>query len=64
MKLYLGEKCLPADEKSARRLVLERSFFCLLDNILYRVMKDGTLRLVPPTEDRKTLYQEAHAGQF
>ena len=27
-------------------------------------MKDGTLRLVPPTEDRHTLFLEAHAGRF
>ena len=27
-------------------------------------MPDGTLRLVPPTVDRQTLFEEAHAGKF
>ena len=46
------------------QLTLECSCFSLIDNILFRIMPDGTLRLIPPTVDRHTLFEEAHAGKF
>ena len=61
---YLKDGTLPPDENAARHLVLERSCFCLEDDVLYRVMRDGTLRLVPPAGVRRELFQEAHAGKF
>ena len=58
----IGE--LPEDDKVAKQLVLGQSSFSLNDNVLYSVLQDGTLRLVPPTADRPTLFEEAHAGRF
>ena len=32
--------------------------------MLYHIAMDGTLRIVPPGEDREGLIQEAHGGKF
>ena len=34
----------------------------LLEGVLHFVMKDKTLRIVPPQWDRKQLFDEVHAG--
>ena len=36
----------------------------LIDNVLYHIAMDGTLRIVPPGEDREGLIQEAHGGKL
>ena len=36
----------------------------MVDGILYRIMPDQTLRIIPPTVDRKGLFLEAYAGTF
>ena len=61
---YLEDGTLPDEEKRARRLLLEQSQFALIGGILYRALPDGALRLVPPTTDRQSLFEEAHAGKF
>ena len=48
---YLETGDLPQEDKRARELTLSRSFFTLLEGILYRIEPDKTLRLVPPTTD-------------
>lgn len=64
VRSYLQDGTLPEDERAARHLILEQSSFSLVDNVLYRIVQDGSLRLVPPTEDRYLLFEEAHAGRF
>ena len=61
---FLRDGTLPAEEKAARKLLLDQSHYTLLDDILYRVMRDSTLRVIPPTEDQHPLFREAHAGTF
>ena len=61
---FLDTRTLPDEEKKARELVLVEDMYQLTDNVLYRVEKDKTLRLIPPTEDREKLFQEAHQGKF
>ena len=61
---YHRNGTLPGEERAARQLVVEQQNFSLIDDILYRVMKDGTLRLVPPAGDRRELFREAYAGKF
>ena len=61
---YHRNGTLPTDARAARQLILEQQNFCLIDGVLYRVMRDGTLRLVPPTEHHQALFREAHAGKF
>ena len=61
---YHRNDTLPGEERAARQLVVEQQNFSLIDDILYRVMKDGSLRLVPPAGDHRELFREAHAGKF
>lgn len=34
------------------------------EGVLYYVEADKTLCLIPPTDNRKHLFQEAHSGKF
>ena len=62
--VYLETGVLPEDEGRARTLVLSSSQYVLEDEVLYRVEKDSTLRIVPPRSQRQELFNEAHAGVF
>ena len=64
LRHFLQDGTLPEDEKVARKLLFDHTHYTLLDGVLYRVMRDSTLRLVPPTEARHSLFREAHAGAF
>ena len=55
---------LPTDKDAARRLVLEGPRYCLLNEVLYWVGEDGTLRLVSPTDDHHAYFLAVHAGKF
>ena len=35
-----------------------------VDGVLYRIMEDKTLRIIPPAEHRHKLFLEAHGGVF
>ena len=61
---YLEDGELPQDEKTARELVLGASQFTIIDEVLYHVEPDKTLRVIPPTSDRHQLFKEAHEGSF
>ena len=60
--LYLEGGVLPADDNRAREIALTHSQYEIVDSILYYVEKDNTLRVIPATEDRKRLFDEAHSG--
>lgn len=36
----------------------------MLEGVLYYVEKDKTLKIIPPQEDRKSLFTEVHSGRF
>ena len=61
---YISDDVLPEDDKEARQLFLSSSKFTILDNILYHIESDKTLRVVVPETNRKVLFDEAHAGMF
>ena len=61
---YLLNNELPPDEKKAREIVLQRSEFEMVEGVLYHVEKDKTLRVVPPLQDRRELFESAHGGVF
>ena len=61
---YLAEKKLPDDEKTAREIVLSRDQYALVQDELYRIDKDGKLRIIPPVSQRKKLFNEVHHGAF
>jgi hypothetical protein len=61
---YLKTGSLPPGDKEARKIVLASSQYMLEDDVLYRVEDNGTLRVVPPTDMRESLFMEVHGGKF
>ena len=60
---YHQDGTLP-EERTAQHIILEQQNFSPIDDIHYRVMKNGTLHLISPVEDHQKLFQEAHVGKF
>ena len=61
---YLESGTLPEETKKACELVLTQSQYEIVDGVLYHVEPDKTLRMIPPTSDRKQIFEEAHSGAF
>ena len=61
---YLTQGVLPQDHHQARELALSKSQYKMIDDVLYYIRPDKTLRVIPPTSDREKLFQEAHEGAF
>ena len=61
---YLEDSSLPEDDAIARRIVLASPRYVIEDHVLYRVEDDSTLRVVPPSNHRRRLFDEIHAGAF
>ena len=64
---YLKDGILLQSEKEAKELVLNKGQYVLLTmycSTMYHTATDGTLRIVPPGEDREGLIQEAHKGKL
>ena len=61
---FMEDGDLPEDPQQAKALVLQQSQYSLVDGVLYRVIGDGTLRIIPPTADRQSLFHTIHAGKF
>ena len=61
---FLEYCVLPNNDKKARKLLLSRSQYCLMDGVLHYVVADKTLRLVPPLSDREQHFEEAHSKPF
>ena len=59
---FLESEILPSTEKQAKAIALTHSQYTLIDDILYYVQQDGSLR--PPTNSREELFQQAHEGNF
>ena len=64
--VYLQNGVLPENEVAARRLVLERSRYSIVDGILHYEHPDvpGVLRCAVPLCLREQLLKEAHGGKF
>ena len=60
----LVEGTLPKDEKKAKELALTKTQYEIVDDVLYHVEADKTLRVIPPEKDREKLFHEAHDGAF
>ena len=61
--VYLEDDVLPDEEKKVQEIVLGRTQYTIVDNILYRVEPDKTLRVVVPESDREDLFNEARSGE-
>jgi hypothetical protein len=61
---YLEDGTLPQDEKDARVVALSAEQYTLIEDVLYYLAKDKTLRVVLAKEDRKKAFQEVHESKF
>ena len=61
---YLDTGILPEDDRWGKQIGMTSSQYTVLDRVLYRVVTDGTLRLIPPSHLREQLFHELHAGKF
>lgn len=64
MLTYLSEGLLPKDNKHAKELALTKSQYTLVDQALYHVERDNTLRLIPPSLSRERLFTDVHSGPY
>ena len=62
--VFLETGTLPPRDQDARQIVLASEQFTLEEDVLYYVENDGTLRVVPPVNQRERLVNEAHSGKF
>ena len=61
---YLETGNLPQDEKQAREPVISKELFIMEGDVLHCVERDKSLRFIPPSSDRRKLFDEAHSGKF
>ncbi len=61
---FVQSGTLPEEEKRARELVLAKTQYVVIDDILYHLQADKSLRVIPPKGDREKLFHEAHDGAF
>ena len=64
IKQYLKDGKLPLEDNVARKLVLSKVQYEVIDDVLYHVEADHTLRVIPPAHLREALFKEAHSGLF
>ena len=58
---YLEDNVLPINEQRARKLTLTRTQYEVIDDVLYHIEPDKTLRIVVPKVERKVVFDEAHS---
>jgi len=61
---FLESGILPSEEKQAKVIALTQSQYTLVDNVLYYVQQDGSLRVIPPAGTREELFHQAHEGVY
>ena len=59
---YLEENALPSNEQRARELTLTRTQYEVIDDVLYHIEPDKTLRIVVPKVERKVVFDEVYSG--
>ena len=61
---YLSEGVLPEDSQVAAKLIVQASLYTMADGILYYIgqKKDSVPKVVVPSEYKKRLMEEYHAG--
>ena len=66
MIAYINDGSLPADDKQARRVILERPHFDLVDGVLHHENPHLPVRwcTAVPQGMRESLMREAHSGKF
>ena len=60
---YLSEGVLPEDSQVATKMIVQASLYMMADGILYYIgHKDSVPKVVVPSEYKKRLMEEYHAG--
>ena len=59
---YLEENVLPSNEQRTRELTLTRMHYEVIDDVLYHIEPDKTLRIVVPKVERKVVFDKVHSG--
>ena len=55
---------LPTDDKTARELILGKTRYAVIDNVLYHLSEEKSLRIVVPQAERYFVFKEVHQGRF
>ena len=61
---FLENDTVLEDPNYAKLLVTEKSRYSIIKGVLYHVVDDGSLHIIPPSQDRRHLFDSAHAGLF
>ena len=62
--LLLERGDLPSDDNTTKQLVMEKESYTIIDDTLFLVAQDGSLRIVPPAKEREQLVRSFHSGRF
>ena len=61
---YLQSGILPPDDKKARELILGKTRYVIIEDVLYHLSADKSLQIVLPKEERMAVFREVHQGRF
>ena len=61
---YIEDGVLPTDDKTARELILGKTRYAVIDNVLYHLSDDKSLCIVVPQAERYFVFKEVHQGRF
>ena len=61
---YLQSGVLPSDDKRARELILGKTRYIVMEDVLYHLSADKSLQIVLPKEERMAVFKEVHQGRF
>ena len=61
---HLQSGVLPPDDKKARELILEKTRYVIIEDVLYHLSADKSLQIVLPKEERMAVFKEVHQGRL
>ena len=61
---YLQSGVLPPDDKKARELILGKTRYVIIEDVLYHLSADKSLQIVLPKEERMAVFREVHQGRL
>ena len=61
---YLQSGILPPDDKKARELILGKTRYVIIEDVLYHLTADNSLRIVLSKEERMAVFREVHQGRL
>jgi len=61
---YLESGVLPPDDRGAKEVILGKTRYVVIDNVLYHLTGDKSLWIVLPKKERFAVFKEVHQGKF